>query len=346
MFNALTSMGVDVGVAPFTTTGSNIGTAQVPDGRLEHLAQLSDSAKVVPAGLHVVDIAGLVSGASGGEGLGNQFLAQIREADALSFVLRAFDDPAVTYATEPSDPAADLEVLETELCLTDLESIETRLPKAQKKAESEKSGTAEVAAMSAAAEVLGDGVPLYRSALSAEQRMALRDQFLLTDKLVLYLVNIGEDQISEADEIEAALRKVVGEDATVATLCGALEAEIAELDDAGERADLLGSYGLAEPAIGRVARAAYQALGKRTFLTTGEKESRAWTIPAGATAKQAAGVIHSDFERGFIRAEIASYDEVVAAGGWDEARKCGTARLEGKDYVVADGDVVEFRFNV
>ncbi|MCC7078840.1 MAG: redox-regulated ATPase YchF [Acidimicrobiia bacterium] len=344
LFRALTRMDVEVASHPFTTTGSNVGVAQVPDTRLDVLGELAASRKIVPAGLNVIDIAGLAAGASQGEGLGNRFLAQIREVDAILYVLRAFDDPNVVYATSPPDPLGDLEVLETELCLSDLETLESRLPKARKAATQDEAKRL-VAALEAAVVVLEAGVPLYRSDIDSATRARLRDQFLLTDKTVLYVVNIGEEQLGDAAGIEGAVREHVG-DADVTALCFALEDEIAQLDDAAARTELLAGYDIGEPALPRVARAAYHALGKRTFFTTGEKESRAWTIRVGDTAPVAAGVIHSDFERGFIRAEVVAYEDLVAAGGWDDAKRQGKTRLEGRDYVVRDGDVIEFRFNV
>lgn len=346
LFNALTGMHVDVAAHPYTTTDTNVGVAHVPDERLDTLAKIAHSRKVVHASLNLIDIAGLASGASGGVGLGNKFLAQIREVDAILFVLRAFCDPNVIYEVDPPDPAADLEILETELCLADIESVESRLPKVHKTAQANVSHKPLLVALEAAREVLADGVALYRAGLDDSVTAALHDLFLLTNKTVLYVVNIGEGDLGRQAEIESSLREVAGPDADIAALCISLEAEVAELEDPRERSDLLASYGVTEAALGRVASAAYHALGKRTFLTTGEKESRAWTIRAGDSASAAAGVIHSDFERGFIRAEVVAYDELVTAGGWDEARKAGLARLEGKDYVVCDGDVVEFRFNV
>ncbi len=341
-------MGVEVAARPFTTTGTNVGVAQVPDDRLTTLGELSKSAKIVPAGLNVTDIAGLVSGAADGEGLGNQFLAQIRESDAILFVLREFDDSGVVYATDPVDAASDLDVLETELCLTDLESLEKRLPKAKKGAQGDDVKKKLIASIDSAIDVLGNGTPLYRSDLKSDDLERLRDEFLLTNKPVLYVINIDESALGAELEVIDHFREEAGisSDATIAAMCVELEAEIAEVEDPDERQELIESFGIGEPALPRVAHAAYRALGKRTFLTTGEKESRAWTIPDGANAREAAGAIHSDLERGFIRAEVADYEAVVEAGGWDEARKAGVIRLEGKDYIVSDGDVIVIRFNI
>ena len=250
------------------------------------------------------------------------------------------------YAVEPPDPAADLGTLETELCLADLEAIETRIERTRKAAVADRSKAPVAAAMEAALVPLGEGVPLYRAGLGADTLAPLGDLFLLTHKPVLYVVNIGEGDLGREADVEAALRKTAGNAAEVVAVCVALEAEAAHVADPAERVELLESFGIAEPALPRVAHAAYRALGKLSFLTTGPKESRAWTVRAGDTVRRAAGVIHSDLERGFIRAEVATFDDVVAAGGWDEAKKENKVRLEGKDYVVADGDVVVVRFNV
>ena len=348
LFAALTGMDVEVAPHPFSTQGHNVGTAAVPDPRLDTLARLSQSKKVVPAQLNVIDIGGLAAGASAGEGLGNQMLGQIREVDAILFVLRAFVDDSVPYDVDPPDPDEDLGILEMELCLADLQTVEARLPKLRKSAMADPKAKTLVDLLERVAAVLGDGVPLYRAGLSDDDRAGLYDLWLLTNKKALYLVNVGEDALGDTgavvDRFVAAHDAVTREDVLV--LCVALEHEVAQVEDPDERAELLTSYGVDEAAVGRVARAAYHALGKRTFLTTGDKESRAWTIRDGDRAPQAAGAIHSDFERGFIRAEVATYEQVVAAGGWDEAKRAGDVRLEGKDYVVADGDVMVFRFNV
>ncbi len=351
LFNALTGMTVDVGAHPFTTTGSNVGVAQVPDQRLQTLSKLSQSQKTMPAGLNVTDIAGLVAGAASGEGLGNRFLAQIRDVDAILFCLRAFVDDSVVYAIDPPDPLVDLETLETELCIADLDTVEARLPKTRKSSTADAKLVPFVKAMEAAVAALGEGIPIYRSNLTDDEKRVLHDLFLLTNKNALYVVNVGEDDLGAERQgvIEKKFIDAVGgtvDAGQVAAVCVELEAEIAQIGDESEREELLASYGVEEPALARVARAAYYALGKEAFFTTGEKETRAWTIPAGATAKTAAGAIHSDLERGFIRAEVIAYDDAVAAGGWDEAKKAGHMRLEGKDYVVKDGDVLVIRFNV
>jgi hypothetical protein len=342
LFNALTGGNAAVAAHPFSTTETSVGVAQVPDERLLALAEMSKSRKVVHATVEFVDIAGLVAGAASGEGLGNRFLGGIREVDAVCLVLRAFEDGNVPG---DADPLADLQVLELELVLADLATVESQIDKRRKAAKADKSLAGEVEALEAAATALQAGTPIYRSALSAAQRAALRPFFLLTNKPVLAVVNIGEDQIGDE---EAAVKPVVDELAgagDVLAVSVKLEAEAARLDP-GERAELLEGLGLGEGALPRVARAAYHLLGRRTFLTTGDKESRAWTFRAGAKAPECAGVIHSDLQRGFIRAEVIRWDELLGLGSWSAARDAGKLRIEGKDYEVQDGDVLEIRFNV
>jgi GTP-binding protein YchF len=342
LFNALTGGNAVVAAHPFSTTETNVGMARVPDERLLALAEMSKSKKIVHTTVEFVDIAGLVAGAASGEGLGNRFLAGIREVDAICLVLRAFEDENVAG---DADPLADLQVLELELVLADLATAEAQIEKRRKAARADKSLTPEVEALDAAIAELQAGTPIYRSALPKDQRAALRTFFLLTNKPVLAVVNIGEDQIGDE---EAVLKPVVdelggaGDTLAVSVM---LEAETAQLDP-GERAELLVGLGLGEGALPRVARAAYHLLGRRTFLTTGDKESRAWTFRAGAKAPECAGVIHSDLQRGFIRAEIIRWDELLKLGSWSSAKEAGRMRVEGKDYEVQDGDVLEIRFNV
>ena len=341
LFNALTGGSALVAGHPFSTTETNVGVAQVPDHRLLALAEMSKSRKIVHATVEFVDIAGLVAGSSTGEGLGNRFLAGIREVDALCLVLRAFEDENVVGGT---DPLEDLQVLELELVLADATTVDSQIDKRRKAAKQDKSLAAEVAALEAAQKVLQDGVPIYRSPLDAEQRAALKPVFLLTNKPVLAVVNLGESQIGDSDEIV----KPVAAELDVAEVLGVsvqLEAETAQLP-ADERTELLEGLGLGEGALPRVARAAYHLLGRRTFLTTGDKESRAWTFRAGAKAPECAGVIHSDLQRGFIRAEVIRWDELLELGSWTAAKDAGKLRVEGKDYEVVDGDVLEIRFNV
>jgi hypothetical protein len=316
--------------------------AKVPDPRLDQLGEMSKSAKVVPASVQFVDIGGLVEGASQGEGLGNKFLGGIREADAIVFVLRAFEDDDVPG---PSDPLEHLRVLEIELALADLQTVESQIEKKRKAAKQDPKLSVEVKALDEALKALSEGVPIYRSGLSSDVREALRTQFLLTNKPVLAIVNVGEGDV---DSIDVKVKPVIDEfggHAEVIGMCVQLEAEAAQLDEA-ERAEMLEGLGLGEGALPRFLRTAYELLGLRTFLTTGEKESRAWTFRAGSTAPECAGVIHTDFQRGFIRAEVVQWNELLELGSWSKAREAGKLRLEGKDYVVSDGDVVEFRFNV
>ena len=342
LYNALAGGGALAAPYAFATTDPNVGVAKVPDERLDRLAAMSASKKVIPASVQFVDIGGLVEGASQGEGLGNRFLGGIREADAVVFVLRAFADGDVPG---PSDPLEHLRVLEIELTLADLEAVESQVEKRRRAAKQDKSLAEEVEALDAAAAVLAEGTPLYRSDLSPALRAALRPYFLLTNKPVMALVNVGEDQLGNIDEIVAPVQAELGDRAEVIGMCVQLEAEAAQFVGE-ERTEMLDALGLGEGALPRFLRAAYHLLGLRTFFTTGEKESRAWTFRAGAKAPQTAGVIHTDFERGFIRAEVIHWDELLEVGSWSKARDAGTLRVEGKDYEVADGDVLEFRFNV
>ncbi|HEY4409146.1 MAG TPA: redox-regulated ATPase YchF [Acidimicrobiia bacterium] len=340
LFNALTGANAVVAPHPFSTTETTVGIAQVPDERLWKLAEMAESRKVVPAGVEFVDIAALAKGASTGEGLGNRFLGSLREMDALVYVLRAFEDQAVMTATggDP-DPADDLATLEFELVLADLAAVAGRIHRQGKAARGDKSILPEIAALERAQGFLDDGTPLYRAPLSADERELLKASFLLTTKSILIVLNIGEDQLEGA----AKLAEPFGED-TLA-VCVQLEAEAARLDPE-ERSELLEGLGLGDGVVPRVARAAYHLLGRRTFLTTGPDESRAWTFRAGAKAPECAGVIHSDLQRGFIRAEVIRWDDLLAIGSWNRAKEQGKLRVEGKEYEVADGDVLEIRFNV
>jgi hypothetical protein len=342
LFNALTGANAAVAPHPFTTTESATSAAPLPDPRLEALAAMSASKKIVHAGMEVVDIAGLVPGASTGEGLGNRFLAGIREVDALCLVLRAFESDEAPGDTDPVDALATLEL---ELVLADVGTIESQIEKRRKASRLDKSLVAEVAAMEAALDVLSGGVPLYRSGLDPEKRALLRNFFLLTAKSVLAVVNLGEQQLDKADAIVGPVADELGGHGEALGACVQLEAETAQLPP-DQRTELLEGLGLGEGALPRVARGAYHLLGRRTFLTTGDKESRAWSFRAGATAPECAGVIHSDLQRGFIRAEVIHWDELLECGSWAKAKAAGRIRLEGKDYHVADGDVLEIRFNV
>ncbi|CAN5222794.1 redox-regulated ATPase YchF [soil metagenome] len=342
LYNALAGGGALAAPYAFATTEPNVGVAKVPDERLERLAAMSNSRKVVPTSVQFVDIGGLVEGASKGEGLGNRFLAGIREVDAVIYILRAFADPDVDG---PVDPLEHLRVVELELTLADLEAVESQIERRRKAARKDASLTDEVAALDAALAVLSEGTPIYRSDLDASARALLRPWFLRTNKPVMAIVNIDEESLDRVDQVIAPVRAELGDRAEVVGVCVQLEAEAAQLVGY-DRVEMLEALGLGEGALPRFLRAAYQLLGLRTFFTTGDKESRAWTFRAGSRAPQAAGRIHTDFERGFIRAEVIHWDELLEIGSWVKAREVGRLRVEGKDYEVADGDVLEIRFNV
>jgi len=342
LFNAVTGGVATVAPHPYSTTETNVGVAAVPDDRLERLAVMSKSKKVVHATAEFVDIAGLQKGSSRGEGLGNRFLAGIREVDAICFVLRAFADENVPGGADPLD---DLATLELELVFADAASLEGQLDRRRKAARADKGLAAEVAALEQALATLHDATPLYRRGLDADARELLRPYFLLTAKPALVVVNLGEDDLDRAEDVVRPVAEELGSAAEVLGICVQLEAEAARLD-ASERAELLDGLGLGEGALPRLVRSAYHLLGLRTFLTTGEKESRAWTFRAGAKAPECAGVIHSDLQRGFIRAEVIRWDQLLDIGSWNKAKELGKLRVEGKDYEVVDGDVLEIRFNV
>ncbi|MFL6238766.1 MAG: redox-regulated ATPase YchF [Actinomycetes bacterium] len=341
VFNALTKNQVLAANYPFATIEPNVGVVGVPDPRLTVLGEMFESARVVPATVTFVDIAGLVKGASEGQGLGNRFLAHIRESDAICEVVRVFDDPDVTHVDGRVDPGEDIATINTELILADLQTIDARLERLAKEARMRPDKRAELAAVEQARVVLDAGRPVSSDpTLDAE---ALRDLHLLTAKPFIYVFNIDESGLGDAS-LRDRLRALVAPAETV-FLSAHLEAELAELDDI-EAAELLRDAGQDERGLDQLAHAGFAALGLQTFLTAGPKESRAWTIRNGATAPEAAGTIHTDFQRGFIKAEVVSYDDLVAAGSMAAARGAGKVRMEGKDYVMADGDVVEFRFNV
>jgi hypothetical protein len=340
LFNALTRNDVLAANYPFATIDPNIGVVGVPDARLGVLAQLFSSAKVVPATVSFVDIAGIVKGASEGAGLGNKFLANIREADAICQVVRVFTDPDVVHVDGKVSPREDIETVNTELLLADLQTIERALPRLQKEARLHKDKAQTLAATEAAQAVLESGQTIFAAGLDREP---LRELQLMTAKPFLYAFNVDPAELGNADLI-AELRALVAP-ADAVFLDAKTEAELIELSPE-EALELLQSMGQHESGLDQLARIGFHTLGLQTFLTAGPKESRAWTIRKGATAPQAAGVIHTDFERGFIKAEIVSYDDLVDAGSMAEARARGKVRIEGKDYVMADGDVVEFRFNV
>ncbi|WP_460602909.1 redox-regulated ATPase YchF [Jatrophihabitans fulvus] len=340
LFNALTKNDVLAANYPFATIDPNVGVVGVPDSRLDVLAKLFDSAKVVPATVSFVDIAGIVRGASTGEGLGNKFLANIREADAICQVIRAFSDPNVVHVDGKVDPAADIETINTELILADLQTLENAIPRLEKDARLHKDRASVLVAAKDAIEILQTGRTLYAAQVDREP---LRELTLMTTKPFLYVFNVDPDELDNqtfTDELRALVAP-----AEAIFLDAKTESELIELD-AEEALELLQSMGQTESGIDQLARVGFDTLGLQTFLTAGPKESRAWTIKVGATAPQAAGVIHTDFERGFIKAEVVSFDDLVDAGSMNEAKSRGKVRIEGKDYVMADGDVVEFRFNV
>ena len=342
LYNALTGASALAAPYAFATVDPNVGVAKVPDDRVEKLAVMSKSRTVIHASVQFTDIGGLIEGAHKGEGLGNRFLAGIREVDAIVYVLRAFTDDDVPGPTDPLDA---LGVLEIELAMGDIDSAEKQLDKRKRMAKAgDKAVVDEVEALEAAVDSLQRGVPVYRSALTLAQRELLKPVFLLTNKPVLAVVNVGEDQLADVDAVIAPVKAELRTDEVVGA-CIQLEAEAAQMSDE-DRAEMLEGLGLGEGALPRFIRAAYHVLGLRTYLTTGEKETRAWTFRAGAKAPECAGVIHTDFQRGFIRAETIGCEELLAIGSWAAAKEQGKVRSEGKDYVAHDGDVMEFRFNV
>ena len=350
LFNALTAAKAEAANYPFCTVEPNVGMVEVPDPRLTKLADIVQPKRTVPAVVQFVDIAGLVKGAAEGEGLGNKFLANIRETDAIVHVVRCFEDPDVTHVMGEVDPVRDREVIEFELALADLATVEKRLDRTQRAARSgEKEAKAELPVLERALGFLGEGRGLWEARLTAEQLAILQPLTLLTTKPVLYAANVTDAELS-GDEGRhlRALRDTVtrsGEHAEVVPFSARIEAELAELPPE-DRQEFLASLGLESAGLDRLIHAGYHLLGLRTYFTAGEQEVRAWTIHAGDTAPVAAGVIHTDFERGFIRGETVSYEEFVAHSGWKGARERGVVRSEGKEYVVQDGDVILFRFNV
>jgi len=340
LFNALTKNNVLAANYPFATIEPNVGVVGVPDERLKVLAKIFNSERVIPASVSFVDIAGIVKGASEGAGLGNKFLANIRESDAICQVIRVFSDPDVVHVDGSVNPSSDIETINTELQLADLQTIEKAIPRVEKEARQNKERAVFLEAIKAAEKVLADGKLLFGSNLDLE---VLKELGLLTAKPFLYVFNVDAAELGDL-ELRKKLQALVAP-AEAIFLDAKTEAELAELDDA-ESLELLKSIGLAEPGLSTLARVGFNTLGLQTYLTAGEKEARAWTIHKGDTAPMAAGVIHTDFQKGFIKAEIISFDELVAAGSMSEARSRGKVRMEGKDYVMQDGDVVEFRFNV
>ena len=346
LFNALSRAGAEAANFPFCTIEPNVGVVPVPDARLERLAALASSAKIVPTAMRFVDIAGLVEGASKGEGLGNQFLAHIREVDAICHVVRCFEDPDVIHVRGGIDPISDIEVVETELMLKDLETVEKRAERARRAARSgDKSLQREAELIAALVAHLADGRPA-RSFPGELDPAIRRELSLLSDKPVVYAANVAEEDLAagnDASRIVEAHAAAQGDQ--VVLVSARVEAELSEIEEA-ERREYLESLGVTSSGLERLIASAYRLLGLVTFLTVGPQEARAWTVQDGATAPQAAGVIHTDFERGFIKAEVISYDDYVAAGGEAGARDAGRLRIEGREYRIVDGDVVHFRFNV
>jgi len=347
LFNALTKAAIAAENYPFCTIEPNVGIVAVPDPRLARIATIAKPQKVIPAAVEFVDIAGLVAGASKGEGLGNKFLANIRETDAIAHVVRCFEDPNVVHVADKIDPVSDIETINTELALADLETVSKQLSRNSKMAKSggDKEAQRLVTVLEQAEAALDQGRPARSVGWSKEELAVLKPLFLLTMKPTMYVANVAEQGFKD-NPLLARVEAYAGkEGAPVVAICAALEAQIADMSDEDKQV-FLADVGLQEPGLDRLIRVAYALLGLQTYFTAGEKEVRAWTVVQGATAPQAAGVIHTDFERGFIRAEVAAYEDFVAHGGELGAKEAGKLRLEGKDYVVRDGDVMHFRFNV
>ena len=346
LFNALTKASIDAENFPFCTIEPNTGVVPVPDPRLERIAEIVEPARVVPSAMEFVDIAGLVSGASKGEGLGNRFLAHIRETDAIVHVVRCFRDDNVTHVAGQVSPQDDIDVIDLELALADLETAERVHDRNRRIANAgDKDAQALVAILDRVQAGLSEGLPVRAIDLAAHERAKLHDCHFITQKPVMYVANVDEDGFADNVLLGSVTELAAAQGAAVVPVCAKIEAEISELDEA-DRDEFLRDLGLQEPGLNRVVRAGYQLLGLHHYFTAGPKEARAWTVPIGTVAPRAAAAIHTDFERGFIRAEVVSYDDFIAHGGESGAREAGKRRLEGKDYVVQDGDVVHFRFNV
>lgn len=347
IFNAITSAGAESANYPFCTIEPNIGIVTVPDQRLDELAGIVQPQQVLPTAMEFVDIAGLVKGASRGEGLGNQFLGHIRQVDAIAHIVRCFDDDNVVHVDGSIDPIRDVEVIQTELNLADLDTVEKRINRVGKQAKSgDKKMQEELALLEKVQKCLDDGLPARSADLSSEQWELLRELCLITVKPVLYVANVAEDDLAGEHRFVGLLKEhAVNEGAELVIICGKIESEIAELPE-DEKAEFLNELELDESGLDRMIHAGYQLLGLITYFTAGVKEVRAWTVSEGARAPQAAGVIHTDFEKGFIRAEVIGYDDFVSSKGEAGAKEKGLMRLEGKEYLVKDGDVMHFRFNV
>jgi len=347
IFNALTSAGAESANYPFCTIDPNVGIVHVPDPRMRKLAEFVKPERILPTTIEILDIAGLVKGASQGEGLGNQFLGHIRGVDAIIHVVRCFDDENIVHVNGSIDPVRDIEIIQTELALADLDTVEKRLLRVEKQAKSgDRKLKDEADFYLRLKQALEQGSGSRGVAETEDERLLLRELHLLTDKPVLYVANVAEDDLAGKHPNVGKVRELAGrEGAMVVVICGSIEAEISELDDE-EKETFLAEMGLTESGLDRLIRCGYEMLGLITYFTAGKKEVRAWTVPAGTRAPQAAAVIHTDFERGFIRAEVIAYDDYVAAAGETGAKEKGLMRLEGKEYVTRDGDVMHFRFNV
>jgi GTP-binding protein YchF len=346
LFNALTRSAIAAENYPFCTIDPNVGIVPVPDPRLDQLAAIVKPERIVPTTVEFVDIAGIVKGASTGEGLGNKFLANIREVDAITHVVRCFENDDIVHVSGRIDPLADIEIINTELALADLETAEKALQRAEKAAKAmDKEAIKARDIIRRVRDALNEGKPVRSLSFDETERPIVRDLQLLTYKPVLYVANVQESGFTDNPMLDAVTALAAKEGAQVVAVCAAIEAEISQLEDA-DRAEFLKDLGLAEPGLNRVIRAGYALLGLQTYFTAGPKEVRAWTVRQGATAPQAAGVIHTDFERGFIRAEVIAYDDYIALKGEQGAKEAGKLRLEGKEYIVREGDVMHFRFNV
>jgi GTP-binding protein YchF len=347
LFNALTKAGIAAENYPFCTIEPNVGVVEVPDPRLAALAEIVKPERILPAAVEFVDIAGLVAGASKGEGLGNQFLANIRETDAITHVVRCFEDANVIHVAGKIDPISDIAVIDTELALSDLTTVEKSLQRSSKAAKSgnDKEAAALVAVLTKVQAHLDQAQPVRSLKLADEEKLLLKPLCLITAKPAMYIANVKEDGFTNNPHLEAVLQHAAKENAPVVAVCAAIEAEIADLDDA-DKAEFLADLGMEESGLDRVIRAGYKLLGLQTYFTAGVKEVRAWTIHQGDTAPQAAGVIHTDFERGFIRAQTIAFEDFIQFKGESGAKEAGKMRAEGKEYVVKDGDVLNFLFNV
>ena len=346
LFNALTKAGIAAANFPFCTIEPNTGVVPVPDPRLDALAAIVKPERVIPTTMEFVDIAGLVAGASKGEGLGNKFLAHIRETDAIAHVVRCFEDSNVIHVANKVDPIADIETIDTELALADLESVLKALDRATRAAKAnDKDALARKPVLEKLSAALDQGRSARSAGLDADEKALIRDMFLITLKPLMYIANVAEDGFENNPLLDVVRARAEDEGAEVVPVCAAIEEEMAQLDDA-DRDEFLKDLGLEEPGLNRVIRAGYKLLGLQTYFTAGVKEVRAWQLRAGSTAPQAAGVIHTDFERGFIRAETIAYDDFINLKGEQGAKEAGRLRLEGKDYIVKEGDVLHFRFNV